>query len=50
MLVRQTLLTLIVALSAPLMALAEDRRAANAPLALLTYWLAHHRARLRAGG
>lgn len=30
-----------------LMALAEDRRTANAPLTLATYWLAHHRARLR---
>lgn len=30
-----------------LLALAEDRRTANAPLTLLTYWLAHHRARLR---
>lgn len=30
-----------------LLALAEDRRTANAPLTLLTYWLAHHRTRLR---
>ncbi|MEP4246305.1 NUDIX domain-containing protein [Tateyamaria sp.] len=30
-----------------LLTLAEDRRTANAPLTLLTYWLAHHRARLR---
>ncbi|WP_299196306.1 NUDIX domain-containing protein [uncultured Tateyamaria sp.] len=28
--------------------MADDRRVANAPLALLTYWLARHRARLRA--
>ncbi|MEO0864288.1 MAG: NUDIX domain-containing protein [Pseudomonadota bacterium] len=33
-----------------LLAMAEDRRAANVPLAMLTYWLAHHRPRLRAGG
>ncbi len=30
-----------------LLAMAEDRRTANAPLTLLTYWLAHHRDRLR---
>ena len=30
-----------------LLAMAEARRTANAPLTLLTYWLAHHRARLR---
>lgn len=32
-----------------LLAMAEDRRTANAPLTLLVYWLAHHRARLRMG-
>ncbi|WP_299374830.1 NUDIX domain-containing protein [uncultured Tateyamaria sp.] len=32
-----------------LMEMAEARRTVNAPLTLLTYWLAHHRARLRAG-
>ncbi|MEO1778103.1 MAG: NUDIX domain-containing protein [Pseudomonadota bacterium] len=32
-----------------LLAMAEDRRTANAPLTLLIYWLAHHRARLAAG-
>ena len=31
-----------------LLELAETRRTVNAPLTLLTYWLAHHRARLRA--
>lgn len=31
-----------------LLTMADDRRVANAPLALLTYWLARHRARLRA--
>ncbi|WP_299749023.1 NUDIX domain-containing protein [uncultured Tateyamaria sp.] len=31
-----------------LLEMADDRRVANAPLALLTYWLARHRARLRA--
>lgn len=31
-----------------LMAMAEARETANAPLTLLTYWLAHHRTRLRA--
>ncbi|MFL4471229.1 NUDIX domain-containing protein [Tateyamaria armeniaca] len=31
-----------------LLELAEARRTANAPLTLLTYWLAHHRTRLRA--
>ena len=31
-----------------LMAMAEARQTANAPLTLLTYWLAHHRERLRA--
>ena len=30
-----------------LLGMAEARRTANAPLTLLTYWLAHHRARLR---
>ncbi|MEX0371703.1 MAG: NUDIX domain-containing protein [Tateyamaria sp.] len=30
-----------------LLHLAEDRRTANAPLTLLTYWLCHHRPRLR---
>lgn len=30
-----------------LMTMAEERRTANAPLTLLTYWLACHRARLR---
>ncbi|WP_420010463.1 NUDIX domain-containing protein [Tateyamaria sp.] len=30
-----------------LMAMAEARETANAPLTLLTYWLAHHRTRLR---
>lgn len=30
-----------------LLALADDRRVANAPLALLAFWLARHRARLR---
>ncbi|WP_299686400.1 NUDIX domain-containing protein [uncultured Tateyamaria sp.] len=34
---------------ADLLAMAEDRRTANAPLTLLVYWLAHHRARLRMG-
>ena len=29
-----------------LLALADERRVANAPLAMLTYWLARHRARL----
>mmetsp|Transcript_28837 Transcript_28837/g.54845 ORF Transcript_28837/g.54845 Transcript_28837/m.54845 type:complete len:371 (-) Transcript_28837:2864-3976(-) len=33
---------------AQLMAMAEARETANAPLTLLTYWLAHHRTRLRA--
>jgi nudix-type nucleoside diphosphatase (YffH/AdpP family) len=32
-----------------LMGMAEARETANAPLTLLTYWLAHHRSRLRAG-
>ncbi|WP_223422040.1 NUDIX domain-containing protein [Tateyamaria pelophila] len=32
---------------ADLLALAEARKTGNAPLTLLTYWLAHHRARLR---
>ena len=32
-----------------LLAMAEDRRTANAPLTLLVYWLAHHRDRLRMG-
>lgn len=32
-----------------LLAMAEDRRTANGPLTLLTYWLAHHRTRLRTG-
>lgn len=31
-----------------LLSMAEDRQTANTPLTLLTYWLAHHRARLRA--
>jgi len=31
-----------------LLSWAEDQRTANAPLTLLTYWLAHHRAHLRA--
>ncbi|WP_299041752.1 NUDIX domain-containing protein [uncultured Tateyamaria sp.] len=30
-----------------LLALADDRRVANTPLAMLTYWLAHHRARVQ---
>lgn len=30
-----------------LLALAEARKTANAPLTMLTYWLAHHRSRLR---
>ncbi|WP_299652992.1 NUDIX domain-containing protein [uncultured Tateyamaria sp.] len=30
-----------------LLNMAEDRRVANTPLAMLTYWLGHHRARLR---
>ncbi|MEO0402116.1 MAG: NUDIX domain-containing protein [Pseudomonadota bacterium] len=30
------------------LAMAEARKTANAPLTLLTYWLAHHRTRLRA--
>jgi nudix-type nucleoside diphosphatase (YffH/AdpP family) len=33
---------------ADLLAMAEARQTANAPLTLLTYWLAHHRDRLRA--
>ncbi|WP_299551220.1 NUDIX domain-containing protein [uncultured Tateyamaria sp.] len=33
---------------AELLAMADDRRVANAPLALLAFWLARHRARLRA--
>lgn len=32
------------------MAMAEDQRIANTPLALLAYWLAHHRSRLRLQG
>ncbi|WP_415920520.1 NUDIX domain-containing protein [Tateyamaria sp. SN6-1] len=32
-----------------LLHMAETRQAGNVPLALLTYWLAHHRARLRMG-
>lgn len=32
---------------ADVLSMAEDRRTANAPLALLTYWLAYHRASLR---
>lgn len=33
-----------------LLNMAEERRVANTPLAMLTYWLAHHRARLRTVG
>ncbi|MEL6449921.1 MAG: NUDIX domain-containing protein [Pseudomonadota bacterium] len=33
-----------------LLAMADACEVANVPLAMLTYWLAHHRARLRAGG
>ncbi|WP_299294361.1 NUDIX domain-containing protein [uncultured Tateyamaria sp.] len=32
-----------------LLELAEARKTANVPLTLLTYWLAHHRTRLRSG-